>query len=292
MKKNWISVFSIVLFAAIFAVGCQDNPSIQTVDLITAEDELIADAAYDDVFTEVDAIMNLMDQFGYELSALKSAGELDTCPVISIVTPPGSFWPRTVIVDYGDGCDVSRNNTSRERIRKGKIIIKVSGRMWKPGSYREVTFEDFYINDHQVEGKRTVTNEGLWDEGEYEGLKYFSVVLEGGKVTRPDGQEITKDVNRTRTFVEGFDTKWDTRDDIWHINGIATGVNRKGIAFSREITSPLWKEVGCRFITQGTVLIQAEGRPDVVLDYGDGECDPFATVTVNGETKEIRLKKW
>jgi hypothetical protein len=92
--------------------------------------------------------------------------------------------------------------------------------------------------------------------------------------------------------VEGFDTKWDTRDDIWHINGVATGVNRQGQAFTREITSALWKEIGCRFITQGTILIQAEGRPDAILDYGTGECDPVATITVEDETKEIRLRRW
>jgi len=292
MKKNSITIGLISLFALIFAAGCQENNSIESLDLMTAEDDLIADAAYDDVFSEVDGVMNLMDQYGYETSALKSAVVLDTCPIISVISEPGSFWPRTIVVDYGEGCDVSHFNTERERIRKGKILIKVSGPMWIEGSYREVTFEDFSINDFQVEGRRTVTNEGTWDEGEYSGLKYFSVMLEGGTITTPEGQVISKDVNRTRTFVEGEDTKWDTRDDIWHINGIATGVNRQGLAFTREITSPLWKEIGCRFITRGTVMIQAEGRPDVILDYGDGTCDPLATITIEGETDQVRLRRW
>lgn len=292
MKKNPITIVMISLFAALFAVGCQENSHIEGLDLMTAEDDLIADAAYDDVFSEVDGVMNLMDQFGYEPSALKSAVVSDTCPVIYVISEPGTFWPRTIVVDYGEGCNVSRFNSDRERIRKGKILIKVSGPMWIEGSYREVTFEDFFINGFQVEGRRTVTNEGTWDEGEYAGLKYFSVILDGGTVTTPEGQVISKDVNRTRTFVEGEDTRWDTRDDIWHINGIATGVNRQGLAFSREITSPLWKEIGCRFITRGTVLIEAEGRPDVILDYGDGTCDPLATITIEGETEVIRLKRW
>ena len=50
--------------------------------------------------------------------------------------------------------------------------------------------------------------------------------------------------------------------------------------------------LGCRFITYGTVLIQAEGRPDAVLDFGDGTCDPEATITINGETYKIRLRGW
>lgn len=290
MKTNLISTLSIIALVAVFTVGCEKNPGIINDDVLTAEDELITDAAFDDVFSEVDGIMNMADEMGYEPASLKSAMVLDTCPTISIITE-GSFWPRTIVVDYGDGCDISRNQI-QERIRKGKIIIKISGPMWEEGSYREVTFEDFSINDHKVEGRRTVTNEGTWEDGEYQGMHYLSVMLEGGKVTTPEGQEISREVNHTRTFAEGFDTKWDTRDDIWHINGEATGVNRNGVAYTREISSPLWKEIGCRFITHGTILIQAEGRSDVILDYGDGTCDPVVTITVNNETREVRLKRW
>ncbi len=280
-----MTISAIALTVALGMIACEKNNNISFADLITAEDDAIADMAYDDVFSQVDGIMNLMDMYGYELTALKS-GMNDTCPVISIVHQPGSFWPRTVIVDFGDGCD------NGHRTHEGKIIIEVSGPMWLEGSYRLVTFEDFYVNGHKVEGTRTVTNEGRHEGGEYDGLWYFSVMLEGGKITTPDSTVITKDVNRIRTFVEGEDTKWDTRDDIWYIEGIATGTNRRGVAYTHEITSPLWKEIGCRFITRGTVLISVEGRPDVILDFGDGECDPFATVTVGDQSERINLRRW
>jgi hypothetical protein len=261
------------------------DKSVEDIDLMTAEDDAIADMAYDDVFTEVESIMAIMDAFGYDLPATKS--ELDTCPVISVISPDGGFWPRQVIVDFGDGCSHTK------RVRKGKILITVSGPMWEQGSSRTVELEDFYVNDHKVEGTRVVTNEGRWTEGEYEGKRYFSVVLTDGKVYVPDSDiVISKEVNRTRTFVEGEDTRWDTRDDIWYIDGIASGINRKGIPFTREITSSLWKEIGCRFITKGAVLISAEGRPDVILDYGNGDCDFEATVTVGDETKTINLRRW
>lgn len=285
-KRSFISVLSVILFAAITMMACEKNKSVEDIDLMTAEDDAIADLAYDDVFTEVDMVMNIMDAFGYDLPATKS--ELDTCPVISVISTDGRFWPRKVIVDYGDGCSHGK------RTRKGKIIITVSGPMWEIGSSRTVELEKFYVNGHKVEGTRVVTNEGRWDEGEYEGKRYFSVVLTGGKVYVPDSDiVISKEVNRTRTFVEGEDTRWDTRDDIWYIDGIATGINRKGIPFSREITNSLWKEIGCRFLTKGTVMISAEGRPDVILDYGEGDCDPFATVTVgDNEPRQINLRKW
>lgn len=278
---------TIFLFAAVTMIACEKNKNVEDIDLMTAEDDAIADLAYDDVFTEVDRVMNILDGWGYTMSALKSE-DLETCPIISITAPTDDFWPREVVIDYGDGCSHS------ERTRKGKIIITVSGPMWEEGSSRTVELDNFYVNDHKVEGTRVVTNEGRWIQGEYVGKLYFSVVLTGGKVYVPDSDiVISKEVNRTRTFVEGEDTRWDTRDDIWHINGMATGINRMGIPFTREITSALWKEIGCRFITKGTVLISAEGRPDVILDYGDGECDPFATVTVgDNDPRTINLRRW
>ncbi len=285
-KRSFISVLSVILFAAITMIACEKNKSVEDIDLMTAEDDAIADMAYDDVFTEVEGIIAIMDAFGYDLSAKKS--ELDTCPVISVISPDGGFWPRKVIVDYGEGCSHTK------RIRKGKIISPLADPCGKKDPPGPLNSKDFYVNDHKVEGTRIVTNEGRWMEGEYEGKRYFSVILTDGKVYVPDSDiVISKEVNRTRTFVEGEETRWDIRDDIWYIDGIATGINRKGIPFSREITNSLWKEIGCRFITKGTVLISAEGRPDVILDYGEGDCDQYATVTVgDNEPRQINLRRW
>ena len=117
MKTNWISVLSIFALVAVIATACEKDQNIMNEDVITAEDEMITEAAFDDVFSEVDGVLNLIDQNNYDNSSLKSAMGSDTCPVISIITE-GSYWPRTIVVDYGDGCDVSRNEF-KERIRKG-----------------------------------------------------------------------------------------------------------------------------------------------------------------------------
>ena len=37
--------------------------------------------------------------------------------------------------------------------------------------------------------------------------------------------------------------------------------------------------------------IQPEGYAERILDFGDGECDNLATLTVNGESKVIHLRR-
>ena len=73
------------------------------------------------------------------------------------------------------------------------------------------------------------------------------------------------------------------------MEGSAQGTNFEGENFSMTITTPLIKSAGCFFITQGVQEISPAGKSTRVIDYGDGTCDDIATVTVDGESKEITI---
>ena len=156
------------------------------------------------------------------------------------------------------------------------------------------------MNDFLIEGTKTVTNEGRDAD---ENL-YFSVTLADGKVTTPDGKEITRNFTRKRTWIEGELTPCFRWDDIYLIEGEASGINRFGKAYTRTIIEPLVVKPACMWITQGlveivnydtsitegTVSVNESGKTVIMLDYGNGECDDQATISVNGETKVITLK--
>ncbi len=285
-----LKYFLIVLMSGgLLLSSCEKNQTGPDDSVLAlAEDDVSMDLAMDDIFSEVDGVINDLDQNNYEMQSKKSSSAVSaTCATITVEQEDsGSFFPRIVTIDYGEGCTVGN------RTRKGKIIITVSGPMWLEGSQRIVTLEDYHVNDFMVEGTRTVTHEGRHQGGEYDGKLYFSVILENGKVTTPEGREVTREVEHTRTFVQGEETIWDRRDDIWYIEGSASGINRNGEDYARQITSPLWKEIGCRFITRGTVSIVRGDKPEIILDYGEGTCDPFVNITVDGETKTINLRRW
>ena len=96
-SKNLVSVLSIVLIAMITMISCEKNKSIETMDVATAEDDAVLDMAYDDVFSEVDAVMNTMDMLGYEIPALKAGlAVFETCKGITVEQPDGAFWPRVI----------------------------------------------------------------------------------------------------------------------------------------------------------------------------------------------------
>jgi hypothetical protein len=205
---------------------------------------------------------------------------LEDCPAVTI-TPFDTTWPTTIIIDYGE-----ENCTGLDgRNRRGIIRIDASGPYRQEGSIFIVTTEEFYLNDHKVEGMKTVVNEG------YEGPNLvFSVNVEDGVITRPDGGVITHQSTRKRTWISGAMTFWpNILDDIYTIEGTASGTSANGVAYTMQTTEPLLVALICPWIEQGIIEYIPEGAEPRYLDYGDGECDANAVVTVGEFTLNIVL---
>lgn len=279
-KIHLLSFLLITITALIF-VSCdkeqENSPVVSTV-----QDDAIAEVIFENIFAEVEDATGAMEVILY--SGLKKSEEVVICKTITVEHPNDStIWPRTITVDYGDGC-TGPNGV----VRKGKIVITVNqGRFWLEGFTRTITFVNYYHDNFKVEGTKVITNEGENENGNV----VFSIVLTGGKVIAPDGREITREVTRQREWVAGDSTPWNRIDDEYMITGQATGTDRKGRAFTRTINSPLHVKLTCRWIVAGNILFQTANLPDALLDYGDGECDRKATITVGGSTVEILLHR-
>jgi hypothetical protein len=153
------------------------------------------------------------------------------------------------------------------------------------GSVRTVTLEDFYINDHHIEGFKTITNNGMNNSGNMN----FDVVLENGQITFPDQRVITRTMNHNREWTAGIETPRYWWDNEWLIRGTASGTNIDGVSYSNEIINPVLIKSICHFPVSGTINMDISEYGLVVLDYGDGECDNIATLTYGDETWEIIL---
>jgi hypothetical protein len=239
------------------------------------------EATYDDTFEEVDAIVDATMAYFNEGGrvAEEEVNELIRCGIKT-----HDYENNIITIDFGDGC-IGWGG----RVRKGKIIISYTDRKFVPGSIWVTTFEDFYVNDIKVEGVRTCTNVSE----SFEDDPSFNIMLENGKLTWPDGTFAERDANHTRTWIRGGSP---LRDEIT-LSGSASGVNRRGVSYTVSIVSMLRYKRACWatliFVpVEGSKLIKREGHPDVLIDYGDGSCDAIVTVTINGVSREVNLRKW
>jgi len=112
--------------------------------------------------------------------ALYSGGKTETDSRLScaVISRTGDKNSGTITLDFGTGCQDQRGN-----VRRGKIVIDYTGLRNQPGANWVFRFVDFYFNDKQVEGTRVVSN--VSESGS--GIQAFTVVLEDGTITWPDG---------------------------------------------------------------------------------------------------------
>lgn len=263
-----------IIAAGLFFTSCNKDKD-EDESTVSSENNTQADAAFshinDIVTTEVEKIED--EQF----NSGKTTTDGDECATITFSLSDDSTYVDSVFIDYGtDGCEWNG------RTRKGKMIISQDGKKKDKGTITKVELENFYVDDYKVEGVKTIENLGL-----VQGTLTVSshVVVNGGKITSPDGAK-TFQWNADRINVAGLDNSF---KPFFSIEGTANGVNVNGTSFTITTSKPLKAIWGCPRIVEGVLNVTPQGMATRTLDYGDGTCDYKATITVNGNTKNIIL---
>ena len=276
MKKATL-ILTLMIFAAIALIvsSCKKD-EIELEDTTISQDDAYAEKTFEDVSDMSDEAYDIGT--GNHLKAFP--GErmfLSECATVTLDT---TVFPRELTIDFGEENCLCRDG----KYRRGKIIMTFNGRYRHPGTVITTGFEDYYVNDNSVEGTKVVTNMGENDNGNL----YFTIEVVG-VIQREDGSTFSWNSSREREWIQGADTpnRW---DDVYLITGTAEGIRPNGLTWEREIIIPLRVELACRFIVSGSIELRPEGRPVRLLDYGDGNCDNEATVTINGETFTIYLR--
>lgn len=277
MKK--ISLYTTIAILAILGLmitSCNKNEDLSSEQTAVAQDDAMAENLFDEVSDIADEAYNI------SIGQLKSTDDherlfLGDCATVTLDT---TVMPRVLTIDFGTENCLCNDG----KYRRGKIIISFTGRYRHIGTVITHSFENYYVNDNNVEGTKVLTNMGF---NENENL-YFTIEVVGVIHKADNGGTLSWNSSRVREWVEGIET-FQRRDDVYLITGTADGIRPDGSIWETEIMSALRVELNCRYIVSGTVEIRPENQPVRLLDFGEGECDNIATVTVNGETFTIYL---
>ena len=283
--------------------GCKKDKSEMTAaeaeqfGRATSESDAEAEIIFDDVFDNVMGVNTDVGIGGTGIFAKPSFGggdvvimgadgadSIPACVTITVtrLNPPNPF-PVKIVMDFGNGC------TGRDgRLRKGKIITVYTGRLVVPGSVAETTFENYFVNGVKVEGVHRVENKSTNQQW------IFSITVRNGKLTKPNGNYTQWNSTKTIKQIEGGITPILPLDDVFSITGESSGVNKRDSIIyhwaARTLPdAPLIKKFACRWIVKGKIAVRRTNSDVAVIDYGTGQCDNKATITINGVTFEITL---
>jgi len=277
-QKLTFGIIALALFGLVLT-SCNESDTIQE-ELITEEIDLKAaetEAVIDKVSDESSAIIEeayLMEEFPITKSNVTDR-YLPDCVTITVVIVQNM---KTVTLDFGEGCELRNGN-----FVSGKIIMTYERDPEAASKMITYSFEDFYFNRKNVEGGGSILRERSNENSNPQSTKTFDVT-----VTWPDGLFASKVGVKVREMIEGQSTPaWG--DNVFLITGNWTFTRRNGIVLSAKIIKELRRELACKFLVSGTIEL-SKNLDTAILDYGDGECDDLATVSINGgERREIHL---
>lgn len=273
--------FALIAAVAVVFAACtteQDVVSQEDTDMVY-EDALAADAFADAEEVSFEAL-EMTDQSVFARSFQASANRTigNGCPTIT-----NDSVNKVLTIDFGTSCLGPDGRT-----RSGQIVIDYTRRLYWPGATLSVSLVNYTVDSVAIAGTKTYTN--LMQN--FRDTLAINVVLTGGSVTLPNGNSATRSFDRTMTWVRGANP---SADEFW-VMGASQGSRFNGNSFTRTINDTLIYRRACRrrgvhVPVEGTLTITRSAGPNVDVDYGNGSCETFADVTVNGNTRTIDLSK-
>jgi len=280
----FVTLFSITLF-----IGCSTNES---VDLPSSSntiltDDVIANSEIDASLDDVTIIAE--DQFSVQqsLTSKTSGPIMSMLPPCATITTDLTNDTFTKTIDFGTvGCTLPNGN-----VVKGKIIISFSKNFLTPSRTISYTLVGFFHNGKLIEGNKTITHE-IKSTKLLAALHPVTTHSIDMKITFPDGKVYSRTGTRVREMAEGFDTIGNWEDNVFLVWGYNVTTFPNGEKYTFTITTPLRIAMSCKmpFPVKGIITI-VKNDAEAMLDYGNGDCDKLATITINGVTKEITLRK-
>ena len=277
MTIKFIRRTSIFFLLSAMLLSCKKDASInedttmldaESTALISNDDNAAENAFYD--------MKVAADSAGTEAKSKLKSFTKDSCVAVNVISYNAATKIGKVELDFGTtNCPCNDG-----KLRRGKIEVEYKGDKKVVGTQVIYTPNQYFVNDFGVAGKKTVT---------YSAPYTWTIKVENGVVTKPDGKTITWSSDRVRTMVAGKGDL-DPTNDAYEVSGTSSGKNSAGNDYSYETLSPLLFSYGCDYISSGKLKIKRSGKKDAIIDYGNGTCDNKGTITVETWSKEIILK--
>jgi hypothetical protein len=282
-------IFFIASFIAIALFISCDN-SDNTADNMNPTSPTSQVAVDNKIDASIEDVSNIAeDQFSMKQSGTAKSSEtvksfLPACAVTTWTYVDGTF---TGTIDFGtEGCTLENGN-----VLKGKITLSFSGNFMTPEQTITYSFDQFYHNGNKIQGNKTIIRTLKSTELLATVHPVFTCTVDM-TITFEDGSVYTRTGNRIKEMVEGYDTKGNWSDNVFLVTGSETTAWPNGDTSSSTIKTALRYEMACKkpFPVSGSVS-KVKNGVETLVDYGTGECDNLASVTIDGVTTTIELKK-
>ncbi len=263
--KQKINV-AIIAFVVLF-MACDKIPTNEPISTTEAQTLLTEAATAYSIYAKT---QNEGTKVAFEMDTRLKSGSLKSTefPQVDITPENLTDWPKTITVNYG-----SENHLGWDgRYRRGTMIITASNWPNIENAQWDITFSDFYQNDHKIEGIQSIKYTGSNADGNPE----YECHVTDGVVTTPNEKVFTFEQDTKREWIAGSDTHYvltkdknDFCDDEFLISGWHGGKSSDGYAYTMTSDSdPLHVNVCCPWVLDGKLTISIPNNDlSCTIDY-------------------------
>ena len=282
MKKLKL-VLGLAVLSAVFMTSCKKD-KLEVLETITsAEDNSTVESEFSSAFDIGDDVSSTDGRLKKAGTTILPSGAVLTITDSSFTDGDGKEFN----VNFGAlGATTPKGMLCRDgKYRAGKINFLLSAPYLNVGSILTMTINDndkYFGGDGtnmtQIFGKKVITRIAT---------DKFTIKVTDGKAINDKGT-VTWESDRIITKIT--DAGPGLLGDVFEITGSASGINRKGDAYTVNIDAPLKKKVesGCAqtFVKGKLTLKNTDTNKDILIDYdtyNNEACDRIAKATINGK---------
>ncbi len=272
-------------FGILVFTSCSKDSEPTNSETAVTNNEVIATQKMDNAIDDVSLIADNQYELSEGSTTGKSVGNyfsiLPSCATISDLGSTNSV--RVLTITFGTE---STPCEFRGHLLKGKIILTRTIGTSFP-KIMTIAYTNFYVNDNKLNGMSTWKREMIGSESTLHPKTTFTMT--DMTLTTTDGVFI-RNGERIREMTAGFLTRLSPTDDIYSTYGTFTTTHPNGTVFTSLIESatPLVHKTACSllqipmpFPVSGIVKI-SKNTHYATIDYGTGDCDNLAMLSVDG----------
>jgi hypothetical protein len=240
----------------------------------TAKDQSIMES-------EVGSVIHMSHELllleSYNNTVIDSLAKEKSTPECALVNYNAST--KTITLDYGSAPCLCKDGVTRQ----GRFTIRlIQDDFEEIDAQVLVDFINYNVETITYNGQIAITN--------LSGVRAarFSYKTLNASARTPTGTIKWSSEQTIQQSAGGNTPNW-VFDDVYNVTGSSSGVNRKGLAYSAETTTPLTKKIalGCaRTFVSGVVTLTDSEDNTITLDYdpdNNEACDRVGAIKVNNQ---------
>ncbi len=276
MKTLSVKILTVLFFGSLLFLGsCSQDDDATPAEEVNYSAENTTRAAQADNIIE--ASFDIMENGYVENERTKAPMVISLFPDCTVITVKPDGDGGEITLDFGNSCEL-RNGA----VVSGQILLEY-GPIENASRTIVYSYDNFTYNGHSITGGGTIVRELSNENGNPQSTVNGNIAVAFAN----------SDVTATRTGVRV--AEWTTGvgtgtwvDNVYEITGnwdtqLSTGFERSG-----QVTEALIRKLSCPWLVSGALQVEQENLT-AVIDFGEGECDAQATITINGQSYPIVL---